>query len=99
MFAKTIDMSKTSIVRIGTSHGVIIPASLLKEVGFHFRDSVEITQDQGRIIISPVREAETITEPFTGPFAALRAIRSLPGDDIRMEDLRRNRHNKTEVKW
>lgn len=100
MFAKRIEMSKATIIRIGTSHGVIIPSTLLKKAGFRFRDAIEITEDRGHLVISTASaESDIITEPFTGPFAELKSIRNLPGSDFSIEEIRRSRHNSTTVEW
>jgi antitoxin MazE len=45
---------QTEIVRIGNSKGVRIPVYILKEC--NIRDKIEITVQDGKIIISPVAE-------------------------------------------
>ena len=45
---------KTNIRRIGNSRGVILPASVLQEVGA--TDEFSLTVKGGRIVLEPVRE-------------------------------------------
>ena len=46
--------TKTSIRRIGNSRGILLPASVLQEIGAS--DALSLTVDNGRIILEPVRE-------------------------------------------
>lgn len=43
---------KTSIRKMGNSHGVIIPKPLLAEIGAKANDEVEMTVRKGKIVIS-----------------------------------------------
>ena len=45
---------KTNIRRIGNSRGILLPASVLQEIGAS--DALSLTVDNGRIILEPVRE-------------------------------------------
>ena len=54
------------IIRIGNSHGIIIPSALLKQLSLSAKDSVKICADKHTIYI--VKE-EPYTGPYTGPFA------------------------------
>jgi antitoxin MazE len=45
---------RSAVRRLGNSTGVIIPKSLLAEVGVAAGDVVEMTLDDGRIILKPV---------------------------------------------
>ncbi|MBI4493487.1 MAG: AbrB/MazE/SpoVT family DNA-binding domain-containing protein [Chloroflexi bacterium] len=44
---------RASIVRIGNSRGLRIPRTLLEECGI--RDTVELSVENGRLIVQPVR--------------------------------------------
>ena len=44
---------RANIVRIGNSRGLRIPKSLLEACGI--RDTVELSIDEGRLIVQPVR--------------------------------------------
>ena len=46
---------KTSIRKMGNSHGVIIPKPLLAEIGAKVNDPVDIKVKKGRIVIEPVK--------------------------------------------
>ncbi len=48
---------KTRIVKIGNSKGIRIPKPLLRELGLH--SEVEITVQDGALVIRPVRKART----------------------------------------
>jgi antitoxin MazE len=51
---------KTTIQKWGNSYAVRIPKSFVREVGLDYRTDVELTLEEGRLIIQPVKE-ETIT--------------------------------------
>ena len=46
---------RVAVRRLGNSSGVIIPKSLLEEAGVAVGDAVDMTIDDGRILLSPVR--------------------------------------------
>jgi antitoxin MazE len=46
---------KTSIRKMGNSHGVIIPKPLLAELGAKADDVVDMKVKKGRIVIEPVK--------------------------------------------
>jgi antitoxin MazE len=46
---------KSTLRRIGNSRGIIIPAALL--AACDIQDEIELTLEQGRLIIEPVRPA------------------------------------------
>ena len=51
---------KTTIQKWGNSYAVRIPKSFIKEVGLEYRADVELTLEEGKRVIQPVKE-ETIT--------------------------------------
>ena len=51
---------KTTVQKWGNSYAVRIPKSFIKEVGLEYRTDVELTLDDGKLVIQPARE-ETIT--------------------------------------
>jgi antitoxin MazE len=46
---------KTSIRRLGNSHGVIIPKAFLAEIGLGADDPVEMRIKKGRLVVSPLK--------------------------------------------
>jgi antitoxin MazE len=46
---------RTAIRKLGNSAGVIIPKSLLTEIGVSAGDSVELSLEEGRIAIAPIK--------------------------------------------
>ncbi len=47
---------RTSIRRMGNSAGLIIPKPFLGEIGAKFGDAVEMTVQDGKIVVAPVEE-------------------------------------------
>ena len=46
---------RTALRKLGNSSGVIIPKSMLAEVGISVGDTVDITLEEGRIVMAPVK--------------------------------------------
>jgi antitoxin MazE len=46
---------RAAVRRLGNSSGVLIPKSLLDEVGVGVGDAMEISLEEGRIVLAPVR--------------------------------------------
>jgi antitoxin MazE len=46
---------RAAVRKLGNSSGVIIPKSLLRDLGVAEGDSVEMTVEAGRIVLIPVR--------------------------------------------
>ena len=46
---------RAAVRKLGNSSGVIIPKSLLRDLGVAEGDSVEMTLEAGRIVLIPVR--------------------------------------------
>lgn len=62
-----MNMEKTGkIIRIGNSHGVIIPASLLKQLSWTAEDEIQLIMYDGSITL---KKLEPYTGPYTGFFA------------------------------
>lgn len=51
---------KTTVQKWGNSYAVRIPKSFIKEVGLEYRTEVILSLEEGRLVITPVKE-ETIT--------------------------------------
>lgn len=51
---------KTTVQKWGNSYAVRIPKSFVKEVGLEYRADVELSLEDGKLIIQPVKE-EVIT--------------------------------------
>ncbi len=58
--------TNSTILRIGNSCGVIIPAKILKSLALGARDEVRISDDGGKITLTKIPEGKEIT-----PFSAL----------------------------
>ena len=51
---------RTAVRKLGNSSGIIIPKSVLTEAGVSLGDTVEMTLEEGRIVLAPIeREART----------------------------------------
>ena len=51
---------KTTVQKWGNSYAVRIPKSFIKELGLEYRTNVELTLEDGKLVIQPIKE-ETIT--------------------------------------
>ena len=90
-----------TILKIGNSKGVIIPASLLKKAALSEKDNVKFTFKDNAIVME---KEDIFTGPFTGPFAALKAPDDVWGgpDTDAAEvaaELRKYRRNKKIIEW
>jgi antitoxin component of MazEF toxin-antitoxin module len=66
---------ETSIIRIGNSRGIIIPASILKKLGVNEYTKVQLEEKgKGELSLRFVPREEPFTGPFTGPFKALKEL-------------------------
>jgi antitoxin MazE len=68
-------LMRAAVRRLGNSSGVIIPKPLLAEVGLAAGDAVDVTLEEGRIVLVPLRR-----QPRAGWAEASRAI-AQAGDD------------------
>jgi len=66
---------RSAVRRLGNSSGVIIPKAMLEEAGVAVGDTVDLTLDEGRIILAPVAK-----RPRQGWAEASKAIAEA-GDD------------------
>ena len=93
--------TRTQVLRIGNSKGVILPASILKARSLTERDSLDIRTEKGQIILSKTAEDEVFTGPFTGPFAELSGDPELWGGPMTAveyeNELRKGRHSVEEM--
>ena len=48
---------RAAVRKLGNSSGVIIPRSLLRDLGIFEGDPVEITLEAGRIVLVPIKRA------------------------------------------
>ena len=46
---------RAAVRKLGNSSGIIIPKSLLDEVGVKIGDAVEMSLEEGRIVLAPVQ--------------------------------------------
>lgn len=69
---------RSAVRKLGNSSGVIIPKSLLAEIGVSAGDAVDVTTDAGRIVLTPVPQ-----HARTGWAEASQAI-AAAGDDALM---------------
>lgn len=66
---------RAALRKLGNSSGVIIPKSMLTEIGIGVGDTVEIVLEEGRIVLAPVKR-----RPREGWAEAFEAIAEA-GDD------------------
>ena len=90
-----------TIIKIGNSKGVIIPASMLKKLGWEEKDVIKFSFKDNAIVME---KEDVFTGPFTGPFAALKAPDDVWGgpDTDAAEvaaELRKGWINKEIVEW
>jgi antitoxin MazE len=52
---RRIDM-KTTVQKWGNSYAVRIPKAFIKEVGLDYRTDVELSLEDGKLIIQPIKE-------------------------------------------
>ena len=65
---------ETSIIRIGNSKGIIIPAGILKKLGLKEGSKVTLKEKEDGSYALCATEEEPYTGPFTGPFKALKDL-------------------------
>ncbi len=80
----------TSLKRIGTSRGFIIPARILKKHHIKENNKVFYEETEDGLI---VRFAAASTSPI---FDELHEINQLPGEPMSMEEIRKGRLNKAD---
>jgi antitoxin MazE len=68
---------RTALRRLGNSSGVIIPKAMLDEAGVAIGDVVDMTLDEGRIVLAPVTK-----RPREGWADASRAIAEAEDDAL-----------------
>jgi antitoxin MazE len=47
---------KTTVQKWGNSYAIRIPKSFIKEVGLEYRTDVELTLEDGKLVIQPIKE-------------------------------------------
>ncbi len=67
---------RAAVRKLGNSSGVIIPKSVLAEAGVSAGDSVDMTLEEGRIVLVPLKR-----RPRAGWAEASQAI-ATAGDDV-----------------
>jgi antitoxin MazE len=70
-------MMRSAIQKLGNSSGVIIPKSMLAEIGLAAGDAVDLSLEDGRIAITPVKR-----RPREGWAAAFAKIEELGEEDL-----------------
>lgn len=83
----------TSLKKIGTSRGFIIPARILKKHNIKENDKVFYEETEDGLI---VRLAAASTSSI---FDELHEINQLPGEPMSLEDIRKDRRNKANLSW
>lgn len=92
-----------SVIRIGNSKGLILPANLLKSLSISERDELSISEHDGGILIKKIVPSEKKT-----PFSALDEWNEMNGflENDSLEDaleyaaeLKKTRHNKPAAEW
>lgn len=94
---------KTTILKIGNSSGVIIPAAIMKSLSLSVRDKISIAEENGKITLRKITDREEVT-----PFSAFDALCTEKGysDDESVEasldyaaTIRSDRKNKDIPQW
>lgn len=58
---------KTTVQKWGNSYAVRIPKSFIKEVGLEYRTDVELSLEDGKLVIKPIKERTlTLDELLVG---------------------------------
>jgi antitoxin MazE len=70
---------ETSIIKIGTSKGVILPFKLLKTMNLSEKSLVEISAENGKIVIAPC--------PRQGWAAAAKQLHDSDSDELLIPDV------------
>ena len=70
---------KANIISIGNSQGIILPASILRQLNLSFKSSVQVEVDNGAIVIRP--------EPRQGWAEAAQQMHQEGDDNLLMGDL------------
>jgi antitoxin MazE len=83
---------RATVRKVGNSSGVIIPKSMLSEIGLAAGDPVDLTLDDGRIAIAPVKR-----RPREGWAEAFGDIEELDEEDIAW--LQFGNEGDDELKW
>jgi len=68
---------RASVRKLGNSSGVIIPKSVLEEAGVSVGDTVDLTLEDGRIVLAPLRE-----RPRTGWAEASKSLAAAEDDAL-----------------
>ena len=68
---------RVSVRKLGNSSGVLIPKALLAEIGVGAGDAVDMTLEEGRIVLAPVRR-----RPREGWAEASQALAAGGDDDL-----------------
>lgn len=83
----------TTLKRIGTSRGFIIPARILKKYNVKENDNVFYEETEDGLA---VRFSTSCAGTF---FDELHELNSLPGEPMLMEEIRKGRRNKEDLVW
>ena len=73
--------------KIGNSQGVIIPASILQEIGDSESFSLEFNTERGEIILKPERKRRMKKPAWSNWRAASKQIRQAGDDHARLPDV------------
>ena len=83
----------TTLKKIGTSRGFIIPARILKKHNIKENDRVFYEETEDGLAVR-------FAAPVSGSiFDELHEINQLPGEPMSMEEIRRGRRNKEDIVW
>ena len=83
----------TTLKKIGTSRGFIIPARILKKYHIKENDKVFYEETEDGLAIR-------FATPVAGSiFDELHEINRLPGEPMSMDEIRKDRRNKQEPAW
>lgn len=93
-FVAVMDKSmETTVIRIGNSKGIIIPAAILKKMNVKEGSKVRLEEAGDGIKLCFNAEEEPFTGPFTGPFKGLAPFAPGPEDTRDALDIARELHD------
>ena len=100
-FVVAIDKGmETTLIRIGNSRGIIIPAAILKKKGVKDGARVKLEENgDNTFVLSFPPEEDPYTGPFTGPFKALAMYKEMedPWDGVDSAEYIRGLRDETGV--
>lgn len=83
---------RTKLVKIGNSQGILIPKSILDQVGVEEGSDVELVVDEDRLVVQPVGGSR---QGWDEAFAQMADV----GDDALLDEALPNEFDEQEWEW